>query len=233
MPRPWPTRHRRAPTTDAATSLQRFAERWRRSALLRRALRSRALAVLVAVLVAAFVAHSLQHAEATRDGWGRTRTVAVAGRELLPGHLLGPEDVTLEQLPERLVPPSALESAPQGRRVSERVLAGEVLAGERLSAPGRRDPLAGLGDDAAVLQLPLGGVGSPTFAPTLERGDVVDVHAARGVDGVGSDVVGPVARDALVLAAEDDGLTVRIRRSEASAVAAAMQVSALVVVLVG
>ncbi len=62
----------------------------------------------------------------------------VARVELLPGHVIGPEDVARERMPPRYVPATAfgVDQDPVGRTVRSRVLAGERIRSERLAHEG-------------------------------------------------------------------------------------------------
>ena len=137
---------------------------------------------LLAVATGLVVTSLVASAEAARDRWGRTRPVVVATRDLSPGDTIEVSDVEVRTLPEAASGSAALREAPTGAVVSQPVVAGEALVGQRLAPDGLSGVAALVPAGQRAVAVPLG----PMGAPPLSIGDLVDVLA-----------VVPVAADGL------------------------------------
>jgi Flp pilus assembly protein CpaB len=145
---------------------------------------------LLAVATGLVVTSLVASAEAARDRWGRTRPVVVATRDLSPGDTIEVSDVEVRTLPEAAAGSTALREAPTGAVVSQPVVAGEALVGQRLAPDGLSAVAALVPVGQRAVAVPLG----PMGAPPLSIGDLVDVLA-----------VVPVAADGLADAGADTG----------------------------
>ena len=85
----------------------------RASRPVRRALRSRLMAVAVATAVLVTVAARVQAADDTRRRWGATSTVLVAVRDLPAGTQLAADDLATVEWPGALAPDGALGHCPR------------------------------------------------------------------------------------------------------------------------
>lgn len=163
--------------------------------LLRAAARHRAL--LAGGLVAASVATGLGAVAPTPEP---VEPILAASRDLPAGTALGPDDLTLVQLPSDAVPTGSLRDTQQaiGRLVAGPVRSGEPLTDVRLLGAG----LLAAGTDVAV---PVR-LAEPAIAAVVQAGDRVDVLAASPQGGA---VARSVASDVLVLSvpalADDTG----------------------------
>jgi Flp pilus assembly protein CpaB len=145
---------------------------------------------LLAVATGLVVTSLVASAEAARDRWGRTRPVVVATRDLSPGDTIEVSDVEVRTLPEAAAGSTALREAPTGAVVSQPVVAGEALVGQRLAPDGLSGVAALVPAGQRAVAVALG----PMGAPPLSIGDLVDVLA-----------VVPVAADGLADAGADTG----------------------------
>jgi Flp pilus assembly protein CpaB len=145
---------------------------------------------LLAVATGLVVTSLVASAEAARDRWGRTRPVVVATRDLSPGDTIKVSDVEVRTLPEAAAGSTALREAPTGAVVSQPVVAGEALVGQRLAPDGLSGVAALVPAGQRAVAVALG----PMGAPPLSIGDLVDVLA-----------VVPVAADGLADAGADTG----------------------------
>lgn len=132
---------------------------------LRRALRRRRRTL--ALLAAAGVLVAVLPAVAPADA--RTAPVVIAARALSAGRILGPSDLTVQEVPLGLVPDAAL-STPEdgtGRRLAAPVAAGAMVPRDQLRAPDDRVATPGLD----VLAVPA----DPALMRHLTPGSEVDV----------------------------------------------------------
>lgn len=211
---PWSPGDRRAPRV---TPLRGVASGWATRPV-RRALRTRALAVLAAVVVTAFVAGRIDAADRARREWGATTQVLVVTHDLAAGRVVGADDVDTVTWPTALVPSGALAELPTDQRLTTDLAEGEVLLAHRLGRPGDGEWASLLDPGEVAVQLPLS---DP--APGIGAGDRVDVVAPLAVtvtDGAAVQVE-VVADDARVLEVHHDALTVAVRSSQSSATAGA------------
>jgi Flp pilus assembly protein CpaB len=180
-------------------------------------------AIGLALLTGALAYRSL---DAMADGarrYGEPVDVLVARVDLAPGDRLDHELVGLRRIPSSAVAPTALRSASRSRVVQRAVSAGEVVVAQDLTRPGTSRLAAALPPGTVALAVPRGDA-----RLRVERGDRVDLLAALGEGG---GALTPVARDATVVAADRDTITVAVTDDEvgdvAAAVAAALVVPAI------
>ena len=196
-------------------------------ALRRRPRVRRALVVGLALVTALLVQRTVASAEAAREAWGRGTSVAVAVRDLDPGHVVGPADVQMVELPAAAVPPDALDRLPRGRVVRAAVLRGEVLHRRRLAAAGLDGVAALLPTGSRAVAVPV----DPASVPPLRRGDRVDVLAVvAGADsGPRAGVLAPAV---LVVDVADGAVTVALDADDVPPVVAALGAGAVTLALV-
>lgn len=196
-------------------------------ALRRRPRLRRALAVGVAVLTGLVVQRTVADAETARQAWGRGAPVAIAVRDLQPGHVVGAGDIRMVSLPAAAAPAEALDRVPRGRVVRSLVLRGEVLHRRRLAPAGRGGPAALLPPGTRAVAIPID-AGS---TPPLRRGDTVDLMAvAAGTDG--GPRAGVLAFAATVVDVGERSVTVALDAETVPRVVAALGAGAVVLTLV-
>jgi hypothetical protein len=115
------------------------------------------------------------------------------------GARAGPADLRVERRPRQTVPAGALRSVPAGTRAAIGLSSGQVVTGAMVDRRGRGPVASGLPPGRVAVTVETGPV-----RPTVVRGDRVDVLA---------DIT--LARDATVLAARADRVTLAVRPSEA------------------
>lgn len=153
-----------------------------------------ALAVAVAVIV-----HQRSSAvERSRAAWGTTRTVLVAATDHEPDQA---PQVAAVELPEAVIPPSALDRLPSGARLRQRVATGEILVAADVAAsagpaaragPGEAvvgivDPMAPGGEVGVVVQIVGDGI------VLADRATIVDLHDDVVYVSIAADRAPPVA----------------------------------------
>lgn len=186
------------------------------------------LALGLAVVAAAIVSHLTGQATATVAGWGHTRWVLVARRDLGPGRVVTADDVVRRELPDAAVPASAVPGdapegrtgSPIGRVVTNPIVAGEVLSRQRLAPDGVRGLAALVPDGYRAVAVPTEGTGL-----ALRVGDRVDVFAPGRSDGATaarSDRIDPIATDAVVVDVTPTAVTIAVARAEVAALARAL-----------
>jgi hypothetical protein len=159
-----------------------------------------AVVAVLAALAAAAVHGEMTSITASRDRWGTTRTVLVARHQLEPGDPIAADRVAL---PTAAIPDAALDRAPNGARVRQRVAVGEVLTG--LDVTAHRGPAA-LAEPGTVVV---------AISDPLAR----EVTAGLQVQVVAEGLV--IAARAQVTSVVDEVIFVAVRVDEAPAVAAA------------
>jgi len=179
-----------------------------------------ALALVTALVVGWLGAQ----AAAERARWGTTRpavvvTSAVGAGEPLGGH------VRTQAVPLAVLPPHALATLPRRAVAAVDLAPGEILLAHRLA--GRSALAARLPAGRRAVAVPAAG-GLP-----VEVGDHVDVLATFDTGETGVDPTLVVARDALVLADQDDAVTVAVEQDAAPRVAYALAVGTITLVLSG
>lgn len=137
---------------------------WARSIIIRRAVST---ALVIAAIITAVVDHRSDE----------SRAVVVAAHDLLPGHTVAPEDLTVTSAPGGLVPTGALRMTADaiGRTLVGRVRGGEILTDVRLLSAHLPTQLTGR-RDARLVPVALA---DDTVASLLREGDVVDVLTVR------------------------------------------------------
>jgi pilus assembly protein CpaB len=137
------------------------------------------------------------------------RVVWVAAVDVPPGSSLGPDEVTEQLVPPELVPADAAHSIPAGTVARTRIGRGEILVARALAGtgvPGQLDI-----DQRAVA------VAWPAARPPIQVGDAVDLVATAASDG-GWPTTRVVVAGAVVLALDEQGLTVSVPSASALAV---------------
>ncbi len=204
------------------------------SPAVRRALRSRVLALLVAALVATAVAGRVGAADHAREQWGEQVRVAVMRRDLPAGGTVTSSDAHLVSWPAALVPADALRRLPDRGRLAAAVVDGEVLVDSRLAHGASGELSAQLAPGEVAVQLPP----SPT-APRVAPGDRVDLVAAA--DAPASDLSGiastlrveVVASGARVIGTDHEGVSLAVRRAQAERAAGAALSGVVALVVLG
>jgi Flp pilus assembly protein CpaB len=186
----------------------------------------RAAAVVAAAAVALTIAnHMVDGVLDARRRWGEQRSVVVASRRIEIGDVVQEDAFELETWPNGVVPPTALETAPVGRVALAVIEQGEAIVATRLAPDGLRGMAALVPPGSRALAVPVG----PSVL-ALHVGDRVDLIA--GFDVAGSSAGGSptltVARDALVVAVDEDRVTVAVRESEAPHLAFAIVAGTIV-----
>lgn len=200
-----------------------------RRALARPLVRRSCVAVL-AVATAVSVVSAADAAGAARDRWGRTRTVAVATRDLEPGEVLDAGAVETRELPAGLLTPGALADAPERAVVRHPILAGEPLVPDRLAPHGLAGPAALLGPGERAVAVPVG----PAGVPPLAVGDLVDVvTVVPAAAEARSEPAFPLVERATVVDVVDDAVTVAVPGADAARVAWALSNGTVVLALAG
>lgn len=189
----------------APSSLRRLLPRRlaARPALARRWL----LAGVLALVAAALTVVLLGRAEASRNRWGRTRTVLVAATETRPGE---PVRAERRSWPVGLVPEGTVGRLPVGARAAVRLSAGTPLTRGALVTGARRDP-------ARTRQV---AVPVPDARLPLRRGARVDVWARLAADrSLGGEVAETrrVARAAEVVSVRERAVVLAVRTGEVPA----------------
>jgi Flp pilus assembly protein CpaB len=180
----------------------------------------RAAAVIALVLLAASI---VQRTSATavdaRRRWGQERTVVVAHHRIAMGSVIEADAITTESWPTALVPDGAIEQAPVGRTAVATIEPGEAVIAARLAPNGLRGFAALVPPGWRALAVPVG----PAVV-ALAVGDHVDLIA--GFDAAkGSADKAPaftVAENAIVVAVDDQRVTVAVLRGDATRVAFAI-----------
>lgn len=150
--------------------------------------------------------------------------VVVATVALDPGSIVGADDVEVRRLPVIALPPDVVADAERvvGRQVTAAIFGGEPVLAGRLAPDG----LVGI---AAVTPSGWSAFALPTEArmPPAAVGQRVDLYAPTsvspsGVAGAADRSSGRIARGALVVAVDDQRVTVAVHTADAPAVAAAL-----------
>jgi Flp pilus assembly protein CpaB len=192
---------------------------------------------LLAAATGLVVTSLVASAEAARDRWGRTRPVVVATRDLSPGDTIEVSDVEVRTLPEAAAGSTALREAPTGAVVSQPVVAGEALVGQRLAPDGLSGVAALVPAGQRAVAVPLG----PMGAPPLSIGDLVDVLAvvpvaADGLADAGADTgepAFPLVEDAIVVDVSEQSVSVAVPDVDAPRLAWTLTNGSVVLALAG
>ena len=176
--------------------------------------------VVVAIAVGgSTVNRTVQHAFDERHRWGETRTVIVARHRIEIGAVVDGDDVDTARWPLAVVPNGAFTQMPAGRTAVATIESGEAILSARVAPDGLHGVAALVPTGWRAIAIPAG----PAVV-TLAVGDHVDLIAGFDAQSTSSD--GPptitVARDALVVAVDEQRITVAMRDSDASRVAFAV-----------
>lgn len=196
-------------------------------------------ALVVAGLAGTATTRAVAEAEARARELGGLVEVAVAARPLHPGDEVRGGDVTVERLPAALLPDSAPvpAGAVAGRIVVVPVVPGEVLTEAKVGGDGVTGAAALVPAGMRAIAVPVG-----AGIPPLEQGHRVDVLAtfetAFGPDGGGAttEPIEPtfaVAEDAVVVAVDDDVVTVAVPAADSPRVAYAVATAIVTLALSG
>jgi Flp pilus assembly protein CpaB len=180
---------------------------------------------LIAALVAGVVtAAVVADARSAARSSGERHRVPVAARELAVGHPIEAGDVEWAELP-RAATRGATGDDPVGRVVRERILDSEPIAAERLAPAGASGAGALVPDGHRAVAVPVG-----PLRPPLDPGDLVDVLTAPAFGAGRADAV---ARGALVIARDEEVVTVAVAESELARTARAVLDGSALLALVG
>jgi Flp pilus assembly protein CpaB len=183
-------------------------------------------AVLVATTTAAVVHALVARADAALHQWGDTRPAVVALVSLDRGHVVAPGDVAVREMPVALLPAGAVAAPPLGQVIAAPVYAGEVVVSGRLAAGSARGVAALLPPGTRGIAVPVG----PASVDVLP-GDAVDVLAT--FDPSMPDPTFSVAEGALVVAVDEQQVTVAVTVEEAPRVAFALAQAQVTLALTG
>jgi Flp pilus assembly protein CpaB len=180
---------------------------------LRRRRTRRTIVLAVATGAAGIVVTSVMaRANDLADDYGPRQVIAIAANDLETGTEIADGDLRWVERPVELIGGTAADH-PVGRVVVEPVLRGEAIVDERLAVAGAHGASALTPDGSRALAVP-----TPTGRPPLAVGDRVEVVATT-LDG---STARRVARDAVVVAMEDEAVTVAVAGDELAAVARAV-----------
>ena len=183
-----------------------------------RASRWLALAALLALAVTV-VHRTTASAADDRQQWGATRSVAVARHRIAMGTTIDAGDVEQRSWPVALVPDGAVAASPAGRTAIATIETGEAVLASRLAPDGAHGMAALVPDGWRALAVPV----APTVL-ALGVGDHVDLIAGFDVGDASTDRSPSlvVARDAIVVAVDEQRVTVAVPDDDAERVAFAI-----------
>jgi Flp pilus assembly protein CpaB len=189
-----------------------------------------ALTVTIALLCGLAVAGTVDEAEQARAAWGSSRGVLVAREDLRAGERLDAGNTRVVSHPVSLVPRSALGAVPAEARLTEPVLAGEIVREERLAAPGASPVAARLPSGTRAMAIPV----EPGTTPPLGVGDRVEVLVSLPTEAA---VGGPpgfvLATDVPVVDVSEAAVSIAVGRDVAPRLAVAFGQGAVTLALVG
>lgn len=177
-----------------------------------------ALAALLALAVTV-VQRTTAGAAEERHQWGATRIVAVARHRIAMGSSIDTGDVESRAWPLAMVPQGAVEAVAPGRTAAATIEAGEAVVASRLAPDGVHGMAALVPGGWRALAVPV----APTVL-TLAVGDHVDLIAGFDVGNASPDRSPSlvVARDAIVVAVDEQRVTVAVPDDDAERVAFAI-----------
>jgi Flp pilus assembly protein CpaB len=183
---------------------------------------ARWLAIAVLIALAVTVVHRTAASAADeRHRWGEARTVAVARHRIAIGSTIGADDVEARSWPVALVPAGAVGTVPAGRTAVATIEAGEAVLAARVAPDGVHGMSALVPDGWRALAVPV----APTVL-TLGVGDRVDLIAGFDVQGAREPADRSpslvVARDAIVVAVDEQRVTVAVPDDDAERLAFAI-----------
>jgi Flp pilus assembly protein CpaB len=176
----------------------------------------RAAAVLVPMLVVvSLVQRTAASASDARRRWGQQQSIVVARHRIAIGETVRADAVELQSWPNALVPPGAMSTGPIGRTVVATIEPGEAVVAARLAPDGLRGMAALVPPGFRALAIPVG----PSII-ALSVGDRVDLIAGFDAVSAGGDQAPAfvVAANAIVVAVDDQRVTVAVRESDAARV---------------
>jgi hypothetical protein len=178
----------------------------------------------LALLTALIVGWLGSQAAAERARWGTARHAVVVTSAVRAGEPLAGR-VRARAVPLALLPRHALGAVPRRAVAAVDLSPGEIVVAHRLA--GRSSVAARLPAGRRAVAVPTAG-GLPVAV-----GDRVDVLATFDTGGTGGEPTVVVARDALVLAHDDDAVTVAVEQGAAPRVAYALAVGTITLTLSG
>jgi len=176
--------------------------------------------VTVAVVLALSTGHRLvQHTFDERHQWGDTRTVIIARHRIEVGAIVSADDVDTARWPLAVIPTGAFTESPAGRTAIATIESGEAILSARVAPDGLDGVAALVPAGWRAIAIPTG----PAVV-SLAVGDHVDLIAGFDAQSASNDESPTiaVARDALVVAVDEQRVTVAVRDSDASRVAFAV-----------
>lgn len=195
---------------------------WHRRLLLDlAALRSWAIAVVLAVVVAAGVGRVVSRAQVAEDRWGRSRSLLVATRPVRAGDPMA-GSVRLTSWPAGLVPVGWPTTLAAGARATEPLAAGAPVTPSTVSKLGPDGEAAGPGRRRVAIA-----VGDAPLP--LRRGGRVDVWATTD-PSLNDGATRRVATGAVVASAGSRTVVVAVRASEVAAVTEAITLATVTLV---
>jgi len=189
---------------------------------------------ILLALAASIAIMSLRVAPSEVDA-ASAEPVVIATVTLDPGSIVGSDDIEVRRLPVIALPPGAVADADQvvGRQVTAAIFGGEPVLAGRLAPDG----LVGI---AAVTPPGWSAFALPTEPglPPAAVGQRVDLYAPAsvapsGVAGAAERSADRIARDALVVAIDDQRVTVAVDAADAPAVATALIGATVVLAVTG
>ena len=176
----------------------------------------RAAAVVVLVLVVVSIVHrTAASAGDARRRWGQERAVVVARRRIAIGETIRADAIETQSWPSALIPPDAIAESPAGRTAVAAIEPGEAVVAARLAPDGFHGVAALVPHGWRALAIPIG----PSVV-ALSVGDHVDLIAGFDAVSAGGDQAPAftVAENAIVVAVDDQRITVSVRESDAARV---------------
>jgi Flp pilus assembly protein CpaB len=184
--------------------------------------------VIAGVVGLSLVHHAIDHALDTQRRWGTGRTVVVARHRMEIGAVVAVDDVESASWPAAVIPDNAVTAAPVGRTVVAAIERGEAVVATRLAPDGLMGVAALVPPGWRAVAIPVG----PTVV-SVHVGDRVDLIA--GFDAAsteaGQSPALVVARDASVVAVDDERITVAVRDNDVERVAFAVVAGTVVAAL--
>jgi len=151
---------------------------------------------------------------------GPLATTIVARSDLLAGDLVGADDVEQRTVPQQVIPRDAVESIPDGTRLTADVFEGEVLVAARLTGGATSALAAALPTGHLAVAVPMAETGLD-----LERGDRVSLLA------LGSDGYSEVIATGQVISVGDSSVTVAVASAAVGPVADALLAGTITIAL--
>jgi Flp pilus assembly protein CpaB len=158
--------------------------------------------------------------------------VVVATVDLDAGTVIDDDDVVVRVIPVGTSRATTTTTTDEvvGRQVTAQILAGEPVVAERLAPSGLLGLAAATPPGWSAFALPV-----DASLPAVDTGQRVDLYALAPGSGLDAadDRAATVARAAVVVAVDDERLTVAVRPDESAALAGALIGSRVVVAVTG